>query len=463
MHARFARDLALALSALAALTIMSSLSAPVRAASAGLQEATTLVTTTARAFTVEGNKGTVKDYNGLGKAPGGREFRAKPGETLFVRGVVTLPVVQGADLRMTELIVRFQTSPNGPSLRSVQLLNGSSLEFRSQTVLKGDYRQPRFKPESLANAWAFEPRRVSRQTVVRLEVTYPIGFDTVIDPGWFTVYGVDARFSVPQSTTLKPRPDVPARVTSTASPVIYAVTGNNDLLWYNHTGRVDGTFAWTSDAGRPVGTGWGFSRVFSGGEGVIYGINDAGDLMWYRHKGRDTGTVSWDEGRRVGTGWGFKHVFSGGNGVIYVVNTDGDLYWYRHDGYTDGTPRWAAPEGRKIGNGWNFAHLFAAEGGVIYAITDSGELFWYRHEGRADGTPRWTADAPRRIGNGWNFPHVFAAGGGVIYAVTATGDLLWYRHDGYADGSNTWAAQAGRRVGNGWAVKQIFSGSSIGG
>jgi len=35
------------------------------------------------------------------------------------------------------------------------------------------------------------------------------------------------------------------------------------MLWYHHDGHGDGTFAWSGP--NPVGDGWGFSQMFSGG------------------------------------------------------------------------------------------------------------------------------------------------------------------------------------------------------
>jgi hypothetical protein len=96
--------------------------------------------------------------------------------------------------------------------------------------------------------------------------------------------------------------------------VIYAINQNNDLMWYRHDGRTDGSFRWAADAGKKVGVGWGgFKQIFSGGDGVIYALTNNGDLMWYRHDGRTDGSFRWaaDAGKKVGVGWGgFKQIFS---------------------------------------------------------------------------------------------------------------------------------------------------------
>jgi hypothetical protein len=95
--------------------------------------------------------------------------------------------------------------------------------------------------------------------------------------------------------------------------VIYAITVGGDLLWYRHEGRGDGSFKWTDNNGRKVGTGWNVRVAFSGGDGVIYAITDSGDLLWYRHEGRGDGSFKWTDnnGRKVGTEWLVQQVFFG--------------------------------------------------------------------------------------------------------------------------------------------------------
>src|SRR5438874_1679169 len=99
----------------------------------------------------------------------------------------------------------------------------------------------------------------------------------------------------------------------TMQGVIYAVMYNGDLLWYRHEGRDDGSFRWTDNNGRKVGSGWDMQHVFSGGDGIIYAVAHNGDLLWYRHEGRDDGSFRWtdDNGRKVGVGWNPKQIFSG--------------------------------------------------------------------------------------------------------------------------------------------------------
>ena len=87
-----------------------------------------------------------------------------------------------------------------------------------------------------------------------------------------------------------------------SNEVIYGLTPNNDLMWYGHTGRNDGSFRWAAAAGKKVGVGWSVRQVFPGDDGVIYAIMQNGDLMWYRHAGRGTGSFLWaaPQGKKVG-------------------------------------------------------------------------------------------------------------------------------------------------------------------
>lgn len=308
-----------------------------------------------------------------------------------------------------------------------------------------------------------------------------------------------SRFSAPifAATYVPPPPPPPP---PPVKGLIYGVNLNDDLLWYRHVGREDGSSKLEFSEGKTVGIGWEFKQVFSGGNGIIYAITpivearlklvnggravflpaSGGKLMWYRHVGRNDGSFNWasDKGKTVGTGWDFKQVFSGGDGIIYAITpiveaglklvaggravfrpaSGGALRWYRHDGREDGSFRWAPNSGNKVGTGWDFKHVFSGGDGVIYAIKDNGDLMWYRHDGREDGSFRWAPNSGNKVGTGWNFRHVFSGGDGVIYAVADNGDFLWYRHLGRADGSFRWAG--GTKVGTGWfkfTAKQIFA------
>jgi hypothetical protein len=270
----------------------------------------------------------------------------------------------------------------------------------------------------------------------------------------------------PQHTA--PRATVPSPVPppfrgAKPNDIVYAIANNDDLMWYRHDGRNDGSFKLALDGGKKVGNGWSVKHIFSGGDGIIYSILPNNDLMWYRHDGRNDGSFKWafDTGKKVGNGWNVKHIFSGGDGIIYSILPNDDLMWYRHDGRNDGSFKWAFDAGKKVGNGWSVKHIFSGGDGIIYAILPNDDLMWYRHDGRNDGSFKWAFDTGKKVGNGWSVKHIFSGGDGIIYAVLPNDDLMWYRHDGRNDGSFTWAFDGGKKVGKGWSVKQIFSGANL--
>lgn len=398
----------------------------------------------------------------------GRRFRGKPAAKLVLTAAVPLPPAANAEPNMQRLTLHFRTSRDGPSLRTVELRLGSSTKLRIQTHLKGDYTtKETTKPASIANVWSWaQPGAVSPGTVLRIEVIFPTGIDSQIDPGEFVLTSAEIGYPLKavsrgdrvMSTQHNNAPvaNLPAGSASASNGVIYGLTDNNNLMWYHHTGRESGTFNWATD-GKTVGTGWSFKQVFPGDDGVIYAINEAGDLLWYRHSGRADGSASWApaSGKTVGTGWSFKQVFSGGDGVIYAIKDNGELLWYNHSGRRIGTPKWAAGSGNTVGTGWNFKQVFSGGDGVIYAVKDNGELLWYRHTGRGNGSAGWAPGSGNIVGTGWDFKQVFSDGGGVIYAINSQNELLWYRHNGYLDGSNSWASS--QKVGTGWGFKYAFA------
>ena len=205
-----------------------------------------------------------------------------------------------------------------------------------------------------------------------------------------------------------------ARVFDGSDGIIYAITIEGDLLWYDTNSSFDVT------KGKVIGRGgWSdFVNVFSGGEGIIYAITQDGKLLWHRDDNRDgTGEVA--AGQTIGnSGWNdFLNVFSGGDGIIYAINPDGNLLWYRDDN-RDGTGD--VSNGQVIGQtGWDsFTTVFSDGDGIIYAVSSAGDLIW--HE---DVTRDGTGDvAPGEVigRDGWDaFAKVFAGGDGIIYAITS--------------------------------------------
>lgn len=406
---------------------------------------------------------------------GGRRFRGKAFADIILKGTIQIPPATSAEPKPQKLIIHFYTR-NGPSLRSIELRAGTN-PFRAEINITGDYRTV----ERLqGNAWAFSPMN-GAPLVARLSIRFPGGFEGNSDPGDFVLTGVVAEFprkpiATSSTTTTAERGarlGVPNAPPGRGSPppvlavpedqVIYTLTSANELQWYAHSGRADGTFNWAAAQAKTVGSGWAFRQVFSGGDGVIYAITTAGDLLWYRHDGRADGSFKWAfaDGKKVNTGWNFTRVFSGGGGVIYALTQAGDLLWFRHDGRADGSDRWTKRQGALVYGQWPYRQMFSGGDGVIYAVTPDKQLLWFRHEGRADGGAEWADTDGKSVGSGWDFKQIFSAGNGVIYAINASNQLLWYRHDGYLDGSVRWAANQGKQVGIGWSVKDIFSGAGF--
>jgi hypothetical protein len=112
-----------------------------------------------------------------------------------VRGTVPTPPSSSGLLKLKRLVVHFRTSPEGPSLRAVTLGDGAS-KIRITTGLQGDYTaKDATKRPQTANAWLFDPPlTIGPQTVVHLEVQYPGGFDSRVNPGEFPLAAVGAVF-----------------------------------------------------------------------------------------------------------------------------------------------------------------------------------------------------------------------------------------------------------------------------
>jgi len=145
-------------------------------------------------FSVVGKEGTADDV------AGGRRFRAPASADLKIRGSLRVPKSASGVSKtqlMQQLAIHFRTSPSGPSLRSVELLNGGShREFLIRTDIEGDYTtRATSTPADSANMWKWtSPKRVDSQSVIVLEIHFPGGIDSKIDPGEFVLTSVDAQF-----------------------------------------------------------------------------------------------------------------------------------------------------------------------------------------------------------------------------------------------------------------------------
>jgi hypothetical protein len=191
--------------------------------------------------------------------------------------------------------------------------------------------------------------------------------------------------------------------------VLYAITDEGKLLWFRHaaflTGQAaDAPGAW--EEAHEVGADWGqFRSVFGAGDGIIYAITADGQLLWFKHTGVMDGRGEWEGPITLSGDWtNYERVFSGGQGVIYAIAADGKLKWLRHDGYLTGADTWQPA--KDVGYGWNgFKSVFSPGGGIIYVVAPDGVLRWYRHNGYADGRGFESPNAwqPRAdVGSGWN-------------------------------------------------------------
>jgi hypothetical protein len=301
------------------------------------------------AFVVDG-KGARNEVVGSG-----RSFHGKPGAPpTILRGTVRMPPGTSGEQRMLRLFVRLQS--DDPWISSVEIKNGSKSELRVSAHLEAKRMQ-----EIQAFGGLTKPLMVNSQSVIILVISFGgAGIDGGVPSNTnLLLDSVIAEFPPKPlvlpgpSTTVKPPVFIPsvkpvqpggraadAPVAPVApNSVIYALMDNNDLQWYSHSGRNDGSFTWAAP-GKNVGHGWGFKQIFPGDDGVIYAITEGGDVMWYHHDGRLTGAFAWaSEGKKIASGWSYDHVFSGGGGVIYAVTTSGNLLWFKHDGRLDGTPR----------------------------------------------------------------------------------------------------------------------------
>jgi hypothetical protein len=401
-----------------------------------------------------------------------------------------------ARFEATQVVVHFRSS--NASLVSVEVSDPQSREvLKANTDASGNrVSAVVYSPSSSANAWKIAetkvPKTIGAGTIIRLGIGNNCGFEGCAT-GPVELIAVDVNYKnpgvkfPPASTTVKPNSPGPVRATVPASAppaptappvssaasvpniphsngVIYIVNDANDLRWYRHDGRADGSFKWAND-GSAVGHGWDFRTVLGGGDGVMYALTREGDLIWYRHTGGGDGSFHWaqDKGQTVNSWFSGMQVVAAGNGVLYALNhKTGELLWYRHEGYLDGTDRWVAREGRVIASDWRGILLFAGDAGTLYAIARGGDLYRFRYDGRADGSGTLPFDQGQKIASNWNhylFP--FSGGDGIIYALSSERELLWFRDEGWQDGTVRWASPEPKIVGNGWQFKTIFSGASL--
>jgi hypothetical protein len=139
----------------------------------------------------------------------GRGFRGKSFSLLSLKAVMPMPPSGSAPAGVQGVAVHFRTSVTGPKLESVELRTGSQVLFHVDSQLQGDYiSRDTTRPDVVANAWVFAqaPILVTAQSLIRLQVRFPGGIDSEIDPGEFFLKAVAIDFPrrLPTTTTLDP-------------------------------------------------------------------------------------------------------------------------------------------------------------------------------------------------------------------------------------------------------------------
>ncbi len=229
---------------------------------------------------------------------------------------------------------------------------------------------------------------------------------------------------------------------------IYGIMPNGDLMWYRKDSRAA---AWQGP--KKVGVGWsGVKDVIAAGGNRFYALTQDGKLNWYQHDGFNDGSFTWQPVHEVGSGWTYSKIFSGGAGIVYAIRQDGKLFWYRHLGFADGGDSWSPA--KEVGSGWgDFKDVFSTGNGAVYAVKQDGTLLFYQQKGFENGDKDWYP--ARTIGTGWNqFQQIIPVGDGVILALRPDGKLLWYKDKGlYSPVSfgrlkQTWEGPV--ELGSGW-------------
>jgi hypothetical protein len=134
------------------------------------------------------------------------------------------------------------------------------------------------------------------------------------------------------------------QVFSGGAGIIYAITQDGQLLWWKHknwlTGTTDTPFGETAWEGpKVVGVGWGdLKHVFSGGNSVIYVVTKEGAVKWFQHYGSADGRFEWKGPFDVTSGLtNYTKMFSVGKGLIYGVEPNGNLVWYKDNRWSQRT------------------------------------------------------------------------------------------------------------------------------
>ncbi|MBP2477509.1 hypothetical protein JOF53_006381 [Crossiella equi] len=235
---------------------------------------------------------------------------------------------------------------------------------------------------------------------------------------------------------------------------VFAVRTNGDLHLYEHTGNLNGDFAWVNGGGEKIGQGWLGARTVAGPDGVVYAAVENGQLRRLRWDNAAKKWDTFDGGQYLVIDHGWERYSSAAYrnritvdtlGHLYTIEPDGKLHWRDYD---LATRTW---QHRVLTGDWGQYDLIVGAGaGVLYARKPNGDLF--RHVYHA-GTDTFTQTA-KPSGVGWQmFRTLFSGGGDTLYgpAVTSVGpELVWYRYLPYSDKWVESGRDIGKQVGTGW-------------
>jgi hypothetical protein len=156
----------------------------------------TIATSVARAQTPVVMPGTafVADYPPAVKVddvPDGRRFAGKAFAKVVIRAKLAMPAPGNREYRLQRLVVHFRTERSGVSLRAIELRRVRN-PLRKTTNLSGDYtRQERENVVDFGDV----PVAVTGDSLLYLELQFPGGFDSKVDPGAFVVTSVALQFA----------------------------------------------------------------------------------------------------------------------------------------------------------------------------------------------------------------------------------------------------------------------------
>lgn len=121
----------------------------------------------------------------------GRRFAGKAFAKVLVRAKLVMPGPGNREYRLQRVAVHFRTERSSVSLRAVELRRVRN-PFRKAVNLSGDYTR---REKDNVQDFGDIPVAVTRDSLIYLELQFPGGFDSKIDPGAFVVTSVGLEFA----------------------------------------------------------------------------------------------------------------------------------------------------------------------------------------------------------------------------------------------------------------------------